>query len=169
MSYLRYVQTNTSPFYGLGASSILSVAVNVSEDRSRCSQGEFLSTSPSVVAGAIAYLQRRTSLTLTSINQTRHRSRLALQPFLFRSVLFHLGSLYESTPRVCPWEQAIQVRPALVGRVPVSTRYCIAYCKCTVSSAPCFSLLTTIFFVLEQIWTAIVVFAPLLWTEIRWW
>ena len=37
------LQTNTSPFYGLGASSISSAAVNASEFRFRYSQGEFLS------------------------------------------------------------------------------------------------------------------------------
>ena len=107
VSYLQDVQTNTLPFYGLGASSISSTAVNASEVRSHCSQGESLSPSPSYVAGTIAYPRRRTFLTLSSINQTRHRSRLALQPLLFRSVLFYLGSLDESTPQ---WLQSF-VRP----------------------------------------------------------
>jgi len=66
-SYPRDVQTNTSPFYGQGASSISSAAVNASEVRSRCSQGELLFTSPSDFAGAIAYPRRLSSLTLTSI------------------------------------------------------------------------------------------------------
>ena len=80
-------------------------------------------------ADTIACPRQRTSLTLTSINQARHRSRLALQPFLFRGVLLYLGSLDESTPRVRSWEQETRACPALLGRVPLSTCYCIPYRK----------------------------------------
>ena len=83
------------------------------------------------VVGPIAYPLPRTSLTLTSTNQARHRSRLALQPFLCRSVLLYVGSVDKSTPRVCSWDQETRACPALVGRVPLSTCYCIAYCKCS--------------------------------------
>ena len=60
LSYVRNIQINTLPFYGQGASSILSAAVNVFEVQSLCSLGEL----PSPFLGAC--LPLATMLTRTS-------------------------------------------------------------------------------------------------------
>src|SRR5712672_201333 len=59
-------------------------------------------------------------------NQSRSRSHLALQPFLFRGAVCHLGSLHSPTACVCSWERETYAPSALAGRVPGLVLHCFA-------------------------------------------